>query len=129
MAKKRHTTLTSFHRERYGAWAGNQKGREPDPARCCENVYSNGSMISHQCSRLRGFGPEEAYCHQHSPEAKAAQLQRSRERDVKRMVEWRIKMNGEWMLEVLKQIANGHSAPQALAREVVAIVEPKEDLQ
>lgn len=59
--------LTSHHKNSYGSWAGNERGHLPDPSRCAAEVCSPGSMIFHQCSFKRGYGPEEAYCKIHDP--------------------------------------------------------------
>lgn len=48
----------------YGRWAGKPNGTKPDYARCAEHVF--GSYYSHQCSRKRGHGPDQAYCKQHA---------------------------------------------------------------
>lgn len=53
------------YEQRYNVWGGNASGKAPDYSRCCE-VVSHGTGLSKQCSRKRGFGPEEAYCKQHA---------------------------------------------------------------
>lgn len=58
--------LTSYHREKYGNWAGLPNGRRPDPERCAESVYPAQSWVSAQCSRKCGYGPEGAFCKQHA---------------------------------------------------------------
>ena len=50
----------------YGTWAGNEKGHTEDETRCIEKVFSNGSYISSQCSRKRGYGKDGLYCKQHA---------------------------------------------------------------
>jgi len=62
--------LTSHHKERYGQYVGNPRGRKPDPARCAEEVCTNYHFS--QCARKRGHGPEGAFCKQHDPAAKQA---------------------------------------------------------
>jgi hypothetical protein len=52
---------------RYCEWAGNPKGNPEDPKRCIVEVSETGrSMLSHQCYRKRGYGPEEEFCKQHA---------------------------------------------------------------
>jgi hypothetical protein len=57
----------------YGAWAGYPAGTEEDPKCCVIEVWdqSGRSMISHQCSRKRGYGPSGLYCKQHSKKSPA----------------------------------------------------------
>ena len=57
-------TIEDAQRTRYGIWGGNLKGREYDPDRCCESVYSNYHRC--QCNRPNGYGPANLYCKQHS---------------------------------------------------------------
>ena len=52
---------------RYRRWAGNPNGTPEDPLRCIENVADGGrSVLSHQCDRRRGHGPNGEYCRQHA---------------------------------------------------------------
>ena len=53
------------YRASYSNWAGNPRGSKPDYDRCCE-VVSDGVGLTKQCSRKRGYGPDNAYCKQHS---------------------------------------------------------------
>ena len=57
--------LNGRYQHRYSVWAGNPAGSTPDYERCCE-VVSNGIGLTKQCSRKRGFGPDNAYCKQHA---------------------------------------------------------------
>jgi hypothetical protein len=52
---------------RYGAWAGNPKGRQENPDNCIASIYANSrDMISCQCSKKRGKGPDGLYCGTHA---------------------------------------------------------------
>lgn len=112
-----HTKLTSLHDESYGAWAGNKAGYKPDPSRCCKSVSSSGrSHLFTQCGRKRGYGPEAAYCKQHSP---AAVAERRAKRDAeyeKDMIAFRRKVAGQSALNLLEQIADGHNDPRGAAQ-------------
>ena len=116
-------TLTKFHKERYGAWAGDRHGRPAVPGRCCVEVLAEHRF--HQCGNRRGHGPEGAYCRIHDPAARAA---RAAAADKKYNEEFnrRLALNmGRRFLEVLRQIADGHNDPRALAREAVEDYEGK----
>lgn len=58
--------LTSYHKERYGQWAGSPHGSKCDPERCAEEIKPKHSWLRQQCSRKRGHGPEGAFCKQHA---------------------------------------------------------------
>lgn len=54
---------------RYNSWAGNPKGDPENKERCVQHVYPQDyarGMISVQCSRKRGHGPDGLYCKQHA---------------------------------------------------------------
>lgn len=109
-----------LYRKRYGAWAGFPSGHAPDYSRCCESVVPPGrGVIARQCSKKRGHGPDGAYCTSHNPEAaKRRDEERSRKHaeETKRL---RYQWSGRQFYEVLKQIAEGHNDPRALARETL----------
>jgi hypothetical protein len=113
--------LSSFHRKSYGDWAGNRKGVKPDPSRCCAEV-SAGWHYS-QCSRKRGYGPEEAYCKTHDPVVKKQKLEAERAAYlVKQSAEnekWKLKANAQNFLDALRLIADGHNDPRSLAIEAI----------
>jgi hypothetical protein len=111
-------TLTSLHKEAYGL---KYSERKPDPAKCCAEVtVKQGMWYSYsQCSRPRGFGPEQAYCKQHDPVVVA-------ERDAKTRAAWeakhqldRIQWAGPAFFKALCAIADGHDDPRALAEEAI----------
>jgi hypothetical protein len=113
--------LSSFHRKSYGDWAGNRKGVKPDPSRCCAEV-SAGWHYS-QCSRKRGYGPEEAYCKTHDPVAVKA---RNDAQSAKWNAEWaeaeakrKLANNAQNFLDALRLIADGHNDPRSLAIEAI----------
>lgn len=110
--------LTSLHQKSYGAWAGNNAGHAPDPKLCCESVSDSGrSMLTHQCRRKRGWGPEGAYCKQHSPESVAARRADEEARYQEKRLKWKYEANGEPAVSLLKQIAEGHNDPRSAAQE------------
>ena len=55
---------------RYGEWAGNTEGRPEKLTKCVVEVSTYGSMIYHQCSRDRGYGPHKDLCKQHAKMSK-----------------------------------------------------------
>lgn len=62
--------LSSFHKERYGRY-----NTKADPEKCAEDVRHDWHTA--QCNRLRGHGPEGAFCKQHDPAAKKARAEAS----------------------------------------------------
>jgi hypothetical protein len=52
------------HKERYGQWSGNPKGRNADLTKCAEEVWSG--FLSHQCTRKCGYGEDGVFCKQHA---------------------------------------------------------------
>ena len=113
--------ISSHHRAAYGAWAGNEKGRRPDPDRCAEEVH--GDYLFHQCNRKRGYGPEQAFCKQHSPEAKQAREDARKAKHDAEMSKWR-KERAESdakdrALDLIKQIAAGHNDPRGAAIDLL----------
>lgn len=53
-------------KRRYGCWAGRPNGMPEDITRCVAAIYAGSRFISQQCTRVRGFGPNEEYCKQHA---------------------------------------------------------------
>lgn len=107
---------------RYKAtYGGNMVKRPPDMTRCCEEVarYIGGWPHYGQCTRKRGYGPDEAYCKQHDPEAAA---KRRAEVDEREAVRWRkqcLEWAGPRFYAALKQIADGHNDPRSLAADTI----------
>lgn len=131
MAKKpKFTTLTSLHKPRYGDWAGNPRGQRPDPALCCETVWPPGrSMISGQCAKSRGHGPEGAYCAVHDPAAvearrEAAQAAYEAKWEPDRIRSARAQATPS-LIAALQAIAAGHNDPRTLATETLATLNPR----
>ena len=57
---------------RYRVWAGS-RGTPEDVTRCRYEVPDGDrSVLFHQCARKRGFGPDAAYCKQHSKDEQRA---------------------------------------------------------
>lgn len=108
------------YKKAYGKWAGNREGRPPILTNCCKQLFDKYHPGGYQCTRKRGFGPDEAYCKQHDPQAVAA---REAKRNAKYDAEWerrRIEIAGARFFAALRQIADGHNDPRALAREAIA---------
>ncbi len=63
---------------RYGRWAGNPNGIAEDPACCIEEISGWPSHLFHQCSRLRGHGPDGKYCKQHAKMLAAREARNAR---------------------------------------------------
>jgi hypothetical protein len=57
-------TLEEARAVRYNRWAGNPKGRVYKEGWCAHEVW--GGMLSYQCSRKNGYGPDGLYCKQHA---------------------------------------------------------------
>ena len=54
---------------RYGAWPGKPGGRTEKIADCVEAMPDQSTfngMVTKQCSRKRGHGPDGLYCKQHA---------------------------------------------------------------
>lgn len=112
---------------RYGKAYGNNAKVPPDFERCCEGVVRYIANWPHhgQCARKRGHGPDRAYCKQHVPEkVKERQAEADKRQGVaheKLRLEWA----GPRFFKVLKQIADGHNDPRALAQEAIAAYRSK----
>ena len=48
----------------YCKWAGNPTGTEYDNRRCAFEVWNR--VMSHQCSKPNGHGPDDLYCEVHA---------------------------------------------------------------
>lgn len=86
---------------------------------CCVEVQDHIGWGWHQCTRPRGHGPDGSYCKQHDPKVVRARQEASR---AKHNTEWqkrRVELAGQRFLDVLLQIADGHSDPRALAADAV----------
>lgn len=52
---------------RYRVWAGSPNGTRENKENCVQDVADGGrSVLSHQCNRKRGHGPNGEYCRQHA---------------------------------------------------------------
>ena len=113
--------MSTLYKKQYGDWAGLPQGYKPDLTRCCVEVtsYVGRWPKQNQCNRKRGHGPDEAYCKQHDPAAKAARDALLAAKANERHQQWRIEMAGKRFLVVLRQIANGHNDPRTIAAEVI----------
>lgn len=91
---------------------------------CQERVvrYIGGWPSFGQCSRAAVDGTD--YCKQHQPEAVAAREAESREREEAAFRHRMKQVNGPYYHSVLRQIADGHNDPRALAIEAVGKPEP-----
>ena len=60
-------TIQEARKYRYHQWAGRPAGTPYREDHCVYEVWAQGQMImSYQCSRKNGFGPDHLYCKQHS---------------------------------------------------------------
>jgi hypothetical protein len=111
-------TLTSLHKDAYGL---RHSKRKPDPAKCCAEVtVKQGMWYSYsQCSRPRGFGPEQAYCRQHDPAVFAARRAEANTAREAKYREDRLRYAGLPFFKALCAIADGHDDPRALAEEAI----------
>lgn len=106
--------------EKYGAWAGNPRGHDPDFSRCCESIYGAlGSHGGHQCNRPRGHGPNGAYCKQHDPEAVKARRDAATAKYNAQLNEERYKWHGRTFFDALSKIADGHNDARGLAQKAI----------
>jgi len=108
--------------DRYKKFYGDNVKHPPDLTRCCEEVTRYIGNWPHygQCTRKRGFGPDEAYCKQHDPEAVAARRKEADERGESKYRQQRLEWAGPRFFKVLKQIADGHNDPRSIAQEAIA---------
>lgn len=92
--------------------------RDGKTPRCQKWVYSrDGWGRSHQCSRSAKV--DGTWCRQHDPKAAKRRLE---ERAARYETEWqrrRLEIAGPRFHAALRQIAEGHNDPGALAREVL----------
>lgn len=56
--------MTSYHKESYGQWAGNPRGKPADLTRCAQGVWEK--FKERQCYKKCGHGPEGAFCKIHA---------------------------------------------------------------
>ena len=64
---KEPRTKEDARKHRYRTWAGNPKGEPYIESRCVCDVSDGGrSVLSHQCYRKPGHGPDNLYCKQHA---------------------------------------------------------------
>jgi hypothetical protein len=60
-------TIEEARALRYRTWGGNPKGYAYREGYCAESVPDGGrSVLSHQCERKNGHGPDGLYCKQHA---------------------------------------------------------------
>jgi hypothetical protein len=57
--------MTRYPLERYGKWAGNERGYSYNSRRCAKEVWPSDGWVSKQCSRRRGYGIDKLFCKQH----------------------------------------------------------------
>jgi hypothetical protein len=112
--------LSERYKKSYGVWAGDRVGHAPDFTRCCTNLHDRYHPGGYQCTRKRGYGPDEAYCKQHDPEAVARRAEASKNRYDKQWNQRRLELSGPRFFAVLKQIAEGHNDPRSIAQEAIA---------
>ena len=60
-------TIEEAREYRYGTWSGNPNGRTYKEGYCAYEIWESGPWImSCQCSRKNGYGPDGLYCKQHA---------------------------------------------------------------
>jgi hypothetical protein len=68
--------MTDRFKAQYPRYYGETySSQNPKFDRCAESVYSRDGIVSFQCQRKNGHGPEGAWCKQHGPIAVMTQLQ------------------------------------------------------
>jgi len=118
--------LADHYKLRYGVWAGDKTGHAANYDRCCASLHDKYHPGGYQCTRKRGFGPDEAYCKQHDPEAVKSRAIAAQEKSDRQWRARRIELAGQRFFTVLKQIADGHNDPRTIAQEAIASYLPKE---
>jgi hypothetical protein len=113
------------YQESYGNWSGNPDGRPANHSLCCKSVYAKGKIISHQCRKARGFGPDRAYCKQHDPLAIEARRKITAEKWDAKFADERPKLHAAEFLNALRDIAAGHNDAKGLAQQVLAEFDKK----
>ena len=111
------------YKEKYGAWAGNPVGRPADMTLCCEEVTPaerGGYVHRHQCTRPRGYGPDQAYCKQHDPDKVAERIKERQRAWVEKSNKERYQWYGRTFFDAIQQIADGHNDARGLAQKVIA---------
>lgn len=86
--------------------------------RCQEifTFYMSGWPHSKQCDRCATVGDR---CKQHSPEAKTARQEASRQKEESSWNHRKVEIHSHSLLRALREIANGHNDPMTLARDVL----------
>ena len=111
------TEPSSFHKPKYGAWAGAPNGMPPDSERCAQEV-SDGWRVT-QCSRKRGHGAERAYCRQHDPAAVKKREQARAEKYDEELQRLRVQWSAGAFLQALRLIAAGSPCAQEIAQATI----------
>lgn len=113
------TEQSTLYKSNYGTMGFSKR---PDYKLCCEQVisYETNWPRLHQCQRKRGFGPEQAYCKQHDPEAVKARQAANDKRANESWNKRRYEFSGKRFFDVLQQIADGHNDARGLAQETIA---------
>lgn len=109
----------------YAKWAGNPAGVKPDYNRCCAKVSTSNNWFPSQCTRKRGYGPDEAYCKTHDPAVVAERERKSLEKYRAKSKERLYEFYGKSFYNVLKKIADGHNDARGLAQEIINNFEGK----
>lgn len=110
----------ALYKRRYAAWAGRPNGAAPDYERCCVEVFpAERGANHHQCRKLRGFGPDEAYCKQHDPANVAAKQAAADEKYRLESNARRYGYYGRRFYDTLKLIAEGHNDARGLAADLI----------
>ena len=89
-------------------------------SKCCETVYSQGSWPSHhQCTKSRGYGPEQAYCKVHDPAYIAKKRDAAKEKASAASKRDNVAWAAQRLFNALCRIADGESDPVSIAHEAI----------
>jgi len=102
----------------YGIWAADPIGASPDYRRCCATVVRSREL-PRQCSKLRGWGPDKAYCKHHDPARVKEKSDAAERRYNEAWRQRRYEVHGRGFFAVLEKIAAGYNDARGLAQKAV----------
>ena len=113
--------LSSLHRTAYG-----RASTVPAIASmCCEEICVQGGWpLFHQCTKSRGYGPEQAYCKVHDPVYVAKKKDAAKEKASAASKRDNVAWAAQRLFNALCRIADGDNDPVSIAHEAIKDLRP-----